>query len=255
MAICDCASDRRILINSNESFHPASTFKICVMMEVFHQAQQGLFSLDEPVIVKNKFLSIADQSEFSLNASDDSETDLYNLLNHPLTIRELVTRMITHSSNLATNILVELVTPRKVTSFMGELGASGLVVRRGVEDNKAFALGLNNSATARAFMQILTKLAVYEVVSQNASEAMIAIMKQQIYNEGIPASLPAAVTVAHKTGWNGLLYHDAAIIYPPNQDPYVLVIMTRGLSDESEGPAFVSALSKWIYDSQAEWRK
>lgn len=253
VAVSDCNSGQGILVNPDVLFHPASTFKVCVMMEAFRQAQQSLFSLDDVILVRNEFYSIVDQSVFSLSVTDDAETDLYTVLGNRLSIRDIITRMITHSSNLATNILIELVTPGKVTGFMHELGAEGLVVRRGVEDNKAFARGLNNTATARSLMQILTKLALHQVVSQDASEAMIGIMKQQHYNEGIPASLPANVTIAHKTGWNGCIYHDAAIIYPPQQNPYVLVVMTSGLSDDKDAPALVSSLSKLIYDNQLAW--
>jgi beta-lactamase class A len=224
------------------------------MMEVFHQAQQGRFSLDDALPIKNEFHSIVDHSVFSLSIGDDSETNLYTFLGKVMPIRDIVVRMITHSSNLATNLLMERVTARKVTSFMHKLGAEGLLIRRGVEDNKAFARGLNNAATAQGLMQILIRLAAHQVVSQVASEEMIAIMKQQHHNEGIPSSLPAEVSVAHKTGWNGQLYHDAAIIYPRSHDPYVLVVMTRGLSDQKEAPSLVASISRIIYDRQSDWR-
>jgi beta-lactamase class A len=253
VAVFDCRSGRRILVNAETPFHAASTMKICVMMEVFRQARQGLFSLDDVILVRNEFLSIVDQSKFFLSIADDSETDLYTLLDRSLPIRDLVTRMITLSSNLATNILIELVAAQKVTDFMSELGAEALLICRGVEDSKAFAHGLNNSATALGLMQILTKLAFHQVVSEEASEAMIAIMKQQKFNEGIPSCLPVEVPVAHKTGSIGLLYHDAAIIYPPDREPYVLVVMTRGLAEDREAPALVSLISKLIYENQQKW--
>jgi beta-lactamase class A len=134
-----------------------------------------------------------------------------------------------------------------VTRFMQALGTNDLVIWRGPEDNKAYALGLNNSATARGLMQILVLLARREVVSPAASEEMNAILRQQHFNEGIPALLPAGVSVAHKTGWNDKLYHDAAIVYPPGHTPYIVVILTSGLSETDEAPALVAALSTGIY--------
>ena len=253
VAVSDLNKEHTILVNPNLSFHPASTFKICVMMEVFHQAQQSLFSLDDGILVKNKFQSIVDQSPFSLSITDDSETNLHACEGRAVPIRDLVIRMITQSSNLATNILIELVTPRKVNEYMRELGAEGLMVRRGVEDNKAFELGLNNAATAKALMTILVKLALHQVVSPDASEAMLAIMKDQRHNEGIPSLLPAGIPIAHKTGWIENLYHDAAIVYPHGRDPYVVVIMTSGLSDVKEAYSLVASLSKLIFDCQNEW--
>ena len=154
------ATGQEILIQPDLSFHPASTFKVCVMMEAFHQARQGLFSLDDAILVKNEFTSIvAGGSPYSLYAKDDSETDLYQHIGGPLAIREIIFRMITASSNLATNLLIERVTPERTTQFMRELGTNDVIVRRGVEDNQAFRLGLNNAATARGLMQTLLKLA------------------------------------------------------------------------------------------------
>jgi beta-lactamase class A len=164
-----------------------------------------------------------------------------------LPIRDLMWQMITVSSNLATNILLERVTPERTTEFMRELGTDEVVVRRGVEDNKAFKLGMNNSASARGLMQILLKLAKKEVVSPEDSGEMLEIMLAQQFNEMIPAELPKEVHVAHKTGWTGTFYHDAGIVYPPNASPFVLVITTKGFDKEEEAHAFIASLSKTVY--------
>jgi beta-lactamase class A len=247
LALYDLASGYQILVHPDVPYHPASTIKLGVMMEVFHQAAQGEFSLDDRLPVKNAFLCIADQSEFSLSPEDDSETELYQHIGKRMPLRELNWRMIVYSSNLATNLLIEKVGASRATHFMQELGTNDLVIRRGPEDNRAFALGLNNSATARSLMQVLVRLAKRSVVSADASDEMIAVLRQQHFNEGIPAKLPEGVSVAHKTGWNEKLYHDAAIVYPPQRTPYVLVIMTSGLPETKEAPALVAALSQAIY--------
>jgi beta-lactamase class A len=247
LALSDLASGFQLLARPDVPFHPASTFKLGVMMEVFHQASQGEFSLDDRLPVRNVFRSIADQSEFSLSQEDDSETGLYKHIGEQMPLRELIRRMIVTSSNLATNLLIQKVGAEHVTRFMQELGTNDLMVRRGPEDNKAHRLGLNNSATARSLMQVLIRLAKREVVSPADSDEMIALLLQQHYNEGIPARLPEGVRVAHKTGWNDRLYHDAAIVYPPQHIPYVVVIMTSGLPEKSEAPALVAALSSAIY--------
>ena len=247
LAICDLASGYQILVKPDVPFHPASTIKLGVMMEVYHQAAQGEFSLDDLLPVKNSFPSLADQSEFSLSPQDDSETELYRQIGEQLPIRDLTRRMIVSSSNLAANLLIEKVGAARATAFMQTLGTNDLVIRRGLEDKKAYALGLNNSATARSLMQILVRLAKRSVVNPQASDEMIAILKQQQFNEGIPAQLPAGVSVAHKTGWIDKIYHDAAIVYPPQHSPYVVVILTSGLSEKEEAPALVAALSAEIH--------
>ena len=131
---------------------------------------------------------------------------------------------------------------------MRQLGADGLAVRRGVEDDKAFRLGMNNSATARGFMQILIKLAKGKVVAPEDSDAMIEILGEQKFNEMIPAQLAADVRVAHKTGWTGKYYHDVGIIYPRKGNPFVFAIMTNGSEKEAEAHSFVASLARNVYD-------
>jgi beta-lactamase class A len=248
LAAHNLGTGEEILIQPDQFFHPASIIKVCVMMEAFRQARQGLFSLDDPMLIKNEFISIADGSIYALSVEDDSEKDLYEHIGEEFPIRELIFRMITISSNLATNLLIERVTPQRTTQLMQELGTSDVIVRRGVEDNKAFRLGLNNAASARGLMRILLKLAKREVVSLQDSDEMIKILLQQKFNEMIPAQLPANVRVAHKTGWNDDLYHDAGIIFPPSRKPFVLVILTRGCKSETDAHALVASLAKIIYD-------
>lgn len=249
LAFHDLANEREILLRPDTAFHPASTIKVCVMMEAFHQAANGELSLEDLIPVKNRFQSIADGTPFSLKPEDDGETDLYNYIRKRLPLRDLIVRMIIRSSNLATNLIIEKVGARRVTQFMYELGVPDLLVLRGPEDNRAFAMGLNNSATARGLMQILLALARGKVVNPAASAEMVDILKQQRFNEGIPARLSLGVDVAHKTGWNEKMYHDAAIVYPPGRAPYVLVILTQGLSESDEAPALVAELSNTIYHS------
>ena len=160
---------------------------------------------------------------------------------------KLVRLMIVESSNLATNLLVEKVTPTSVTAFMAELGAEGLVVLRGVEDSKAFVLGRNNVATARGLMTLLARLAKGLAVSEAASAEMLGILRDQKFNEGIPAGLPEGVSVAHKTGSIRGVYHDAGIVEPTGRRPFVLVVLTRGIADEAVAHRLVASIARVAY--------
>ncbi len=245
------SSGEEILIEPDRPFHPASTIKLCVMLETFHQVQQGLISLDDPVLITNEFHSIVDGSLFSLDVDDDSEQDLYQRIGQSLPRRELVRRMITVSSNLATNLLVEQVRPPQINHFMRDLGLEDLVVLRGVEDKQAYRQGLNNSATARGLMKAFLKLARGEAVSPQASAEMVEILAAQQFHDMIPARLPADVRVAHKDGWVTDHYHDAGIVYPPNGEPFTLAILPKwdGEIAESEAHALVALLAEAIYSS------
>jgi beta-lactamase class A len=240
------------LIHADQPFHPASTIKICIMMEAYRQANAGKISLDDPITVHNQFRSIADDSSYALDVKDDSETELYNCIGQLFSRRQLIRRMITASSNLASNLLLEELGPQRVTAFMQELGTSELQVLRGFEDKLAYRRGMNSSATARGFLHILTQLARHEVISSEASSEMIDILGEQQFNEMIPAGLPAGVRVAHKTGWAADYHHDVGIVYPPHAPPYVLCVLTKGYEEENDPEAYalVASLSRAVYE---EW--
>jgi len=248
VAFHDLHTGQEFFINADESFHPASTIKVAVMMEVFNQVEKGLFWLDDALPVINLFKSIADESMFSVSSQDDSETSLYDKLGLTITIGELTRLMIVRSSNLATNILIQKVSAVCVNALLKELGVEGVQVLRGPEDNKAFALGLNNSATARGLMQIAKLLIQGKVVSFDASEDMINIMRKQEFNEGIPAGLPKEYKVAHKTGWNDNLYHDFGVVFPDRREPYALAIMTSGFENMESAHKAVAEISKSIQE-------
>ena len=250
VAVFDFETGREILVNADESFHPASTIKVHVMMEVFHQAELGSFSLTDCLPILNSFSSIADGSKYSLHVNDDAEQTLYARIGETESIQELTRLMIVRSSNLATNILLEKIGPEAVNDFIQALGIRGVSVIRGVEDSVAFRLGMNNSATARGLTQTMNLIAEKKVVSREASETMIEILLGQEFNESIPALLPESVKVAHKTGWTGNVYHDAGIVFPADRRPYAISILTGGFPEnkEDEAHACMARISKLIYE-------
>jgi beta-lactamase class A len=250
IAFQDFETDSEYFLEADEPFHPASTIKVHVMMEVFRQANEGLLSLEDHLLIINSFTSIADGSRYSLDVNDDAEQTLYSRIGEIETIRELTRLMIVRSSNLATNMLIEKIGTKNVNEFIRALGIEGVTVRRGVEDNVAFRLGMNNSATARGLTQTMNLIARKKVVSEQASEEMIEILLGQEFNESIPALLPNFVKVAHKTGWTNDFYHDTGIVYPKDHKPYVLSIMTKGFLENQEREAHecMANLSKLIYE-------
>ena len=235
-----------LLIQPDVEFHAASTMKVPVMIELFRQARAGTVKLDEPLAVKNEFASIVDGSPYALSTGDDSDAEVYKRIGQTMTLLELCEPMITVSSNFATNLLIQRLGAPNVQRTVDRLGAGGMIVRRGVEDSKAFAAGLNNSTTARALMTIMERIARLEAVDADASRQMIDILKRQHFNDAIPANLPAGTPVAHKTGSITKIHHDAAIVYGPR--PFVLVVLTRGVGDIKESAALIARIARLLYD-------
>ena len=156
--------------------------------------------------------------------------------------------MIIASSNLATNVVIELVDAKKVTQTMRELGASEINVLRVVEDIKAYELGLSHSTTAYALLLTFETLAKGEVVSPKASEEMINILLDQKFRDIIPALLPEEVIVANKTGSITAVHHDSGIVFLADGRKYVLIILSKELGDFDSGTHIMAKVSRMIYD-------
>ncbi|NBB99280.1 MAG: serine hydrolase, partial [Bacteroidetes bacterium] len=247
VALHDLSSGHRLAIRGDRSFHAASTMKVPVMMEVFRQAEAGAFQLDDSLTVRNAFTSIVDGSTYQIE--NDSDEGIYARIGEPMAIRDLTERMITRSSNLATNLIIERVTADSVQQTIERLGAERMQVLRGVEDIKAYRQGFNNTATANDLARILGAIAEERIVSPSASAAMIDILQRQEFNDMIPAGLPPGTEVAHKTGWVTEIHHDAAIIYPPDRPPYVLVVLTEGIADRNESAGLVATIARVVAET------
>jgi len=249
LALKDLETGEGLFLNEKARMHAASTMKVAVMVEVFKQAAEGKFSLDDTLVVKNEFRSIADGSPYSLSATDDSDPEMYSRLGQKMPIRELVERMITVSSNLGTNILMDLVEAENIMATLAAMGISGMEVLRGVEDSRAFERGLNNQTDALALMQLLEAIATGRAVSEASTVEMMAILTRQRFRAGIPAGVPEAVPVGNKTGSISGIEHDAAVVFPPGRKPYILVVLTRGVQSSEAGERLMARLSALIYQA------
>src|SRR5712691_7511970 len=236
--------------NADHYFHAASTMKLAVLLGVFRQVERGELALDAPVHVRNRFTSIVNQEPFMLDLGRDSDPDVYGHLGKTLTVHELAYWMITKSSNLATNLLVDIVGIGTIQQALDEMDIDGIRILRGVEDQAAFEAGLNNEVTANGLLKLLRLIAEGKAVSRQACDEMLKIMLDQQHRSGIPAGLPKTARVAHKTGNISTVHHDAGIVYIDDRKPYVLVILTQFQAETGRGTA-VADVSRDIFNTIA----
>ena len=254
VAVMDLSSAREILLNEREVFHAASTMKTPVMIEVFRQASAGRFSLEDSLAVRNEFKSIVDGSPYAMDIGQDSDDSMYSLLGRKATVRALVVQMITVSSNLATNLLIDLVGADSVTSTMRALGAADIQVLRGVEDTKAFQKGLNNTTTAYDLMVIMAALAQGRAGDSASSAEMLEILSQQKFRDKIPSLLPEGTRVAHKTGSITGVEHDSGIVFVPDGRSFVIVVLSKEIGDTGKTQRAFGEVSRMVYDVLAHER-
>ncbi|MDX1531964.1 MAG: serine hydrolase [Rhodothermales bacterium] len=239
-------------------FHAASTVKVAVLFGLFDAFERGALPRDGRLHVRNRFLSAADGEPFRVATSRDGNAEVYDALGRTLPLVDLARHMIQTSSNLATNLLVDLVGVEPIRAALHRYDVPGIDVVRGVEDERAWAAGLNNTVTADGLVRLF-RVIHDEALSPDSSEAMREILVGQQFRSGIPGGLPEAVRdeaeVAHKTGDISTVTHDAGLVFLPNRAPYAVAILTEwdpeGEASQSERRATVAAVSRVVYDALA----
>jgi len=237
--------------NADAIYHAASTMKVPVMMEVFREVEAGELSFDQKIKIVNEFTSIVDGSKFAVDPKEDSDAELYNWIGKEKPLRELLERMITRSSNLATDLIIGLVTPEKVRALMTKIGAKDMYVLRGVEDIKAYQAGKINTTSARSLAICMKELMDPKLFSASSRNEIFEILTHQEFRKGIPNGIHADerhLTVANKTGDLTEINHDAAIIRDSKGATSILVILTRGVKDDAKGKELIAVLAGDIWD-------
>ncbi len=242
VAFHDLHTARRLGLSDDRVFHAASTMKVPVLWELYRQHDEGERDVGDPVPVRNTFRSVHDGSPFTLDT--DRDTRLLGALGEGLPAREIAHGMITLSSNLGTNLLLELLDPARVQATLDAAGAGEVQVRRGVSDIPAFEAGLSNETTARGLLRVMELLARCEGIGRASCAEMHGILEEQAFRSEIPAGLPAGMRVGNKTGSITRVLHDAAIVHPEGRSPWVLVVLTEGFSDSDHASALVADLAR-----------
>ena len=235
-------------LNSDRWFHAASTIKVPVLLAVYDAIEQRRLEPYSRVHVRNRFLSALDGSPYRVQASRDANAEVYAALGKMMTVHELAEHMIVTSSNLATNLLLDVVGIEAARETMARLQLTGIDLQRGVEDEAAWEAGLNNRVTARGLCDAMRLIEEGKAISKQSSAAMLDILHQQRFKSGIPAGLPDDARVAHKTGEMSTVAHDAGIVYLDGRDAYVLVVLTEWLPGAEGRQKAIARVSRAVYE-------
>jgi beta-lactamase class A len=249
VAVFDAETGATLEYRGDRWFHAASTIKVAILAGVYAAIHEGRWPPHARLHVRNRFFSAADGSVFRISAERDANGEVHAAIGKMMRIRELAHHMITTSSNLATNLLLDLVGLETVQGVLDHFKIDGIDVRRGVEDERAFATGISNRVTARGLVSLLRAIEEEKVFSPELSREMLDILHGQAFKTGIPGRLPRDVRVAHKTGDISTVAHDCGIVYPSGRKPYVVAILTEWEPDSGRRTATISSVSFLIYDA------
>ncbi len=248
VAVHDLESGLRFSLRGERWFHAASTIKVAVLLAIFRAADEGRLHLDDSLHVRNRFISAANGSPFRLNSDSDAMPELYQTIGRTAKILALAEGMIAASSNLAANLLLDFVGVEYARKVLRDAQVDGVELRRGVEDHAAHERGINNEVTADGLVSLLSAVRG-DFLSNESKEQAIRILLEQRFNSMLPARLPAHATVAHKTGEISTACHDMGIVYLPEREPYLAVILTEFDPEHDGRREIVAAISEAIYRS------
>lgn len=248
VALLDFESGFRFSLAGDRWFHAASTIKLAVLLAIFRAADEDRLRLDDSLHVRNRFVSAANGSPFRVDPGSDAMPELYQAIGRTAKISALTEGMIVASSNLATNLLLDFVGVEYARKVLRDAKVSGVELRRGVEDRAAHEKNIDNEATADGLLALLGALRG-DFLRKESKEQAISILLAQRFNSMIPAGLPAHATVAHKTGEISTACHDVGIVYLPEREPYIAVILTEFDAEQNGRHETVAAISEMVYRS------
>lgn len=247
VSIADLETGAEFHYHADRWFHAASTIKVAILVGVFGAIFRGDLLPQSRVHVRNRFLSAYDGSPYRVRLDRDANPDVHREVGRTLRVSELADAMITTSSNLATNLLLDLVGLDVLQRTIEGFGLAGIDLRRGVEDDTAFEHGINNRVTANGLVGLLRLIGEERAFSPALSRQMVDVLLGQQFKSGIPAGLPRGAKVAHKTGEISTIAHDAGLVYLPDRRPYALSVLTEWEPSATERSATIAAASYLAY--------
>lgn len=232
--------------------HAASTIKIAILYALYAAIDERRFGPHRRLHVRNRFASSVGGTPFRVSPGRDGNSDVHAAIGRTMRLSELAAHMITTSSNLATNLLIELVGIDYARQALAAASIDGIELVRGVEDDLAFEAGINNRVTSNGLVRLLR--AIYESwgVSARATGDMLDILFMQQFRSGIPAGLPpearAKARIANKTGEISTAAHDAGIVFIAGRKPYVLAVLTEHEPASGKRMEPVAKVSAAVYE-------
>lgn len=230
VAILDLTDGHKYLLHANDVFAQASSIKICVLAELYRQAQQGKLKLTD---------------FYTVNASDlVPDSDIMNGLTPGvtrITLRDLATMMVAVSDNSATNVLIDRVGMENVNAFLDSLGLSRTRLRRKMMDIKAAAEGRENISTPAEMVFLLEALYRGKVLNKQMTDDFFKVLSTH-KDSWIPRLLPDDVKIANKPGALEAVRNDSGVVFLEKR-PYIICVMTTYLRREREGEEAISNVS------------
>ncbi len=241
VAILDLNSGQTLLIRPDELFPQASSIKIAVLAELYHQAQQAAHGANGKATLNDRYVVRAQDIVPDSSILGGLTPGVSSLTNH-----DLATIMVAVSDNSATNVLIDRLGMDNVVRLTGSLGLLHTQLRRKMMDLQAAALGKENISTPREMMTLLEQIYRGKVIEAPLLDDFFNVLATH-KDSWIPRDLPADLKIANKPGELEGVRNDSGIVFVKNR-PYVICVMSTYLASERAGEEAISRISRLAYD-------
>jgi beta-lactamase class A len=240
VAIEDLSSGQKFFLRADSVFPQASSIKIAVLAELYHQAQQSA----EGQTGKVRLTDLYTMQSSDLVADSDIMGGLTPGVTR-ITNRDLATMMVAVSDNSATNVLIDHLGMDNVNALLDSLGLPNTRLRRKMMDIKAAAEGRENISTPQEMMTLLEKIYQGKVLNKEMTADFFKVLSTH-KDSWIPRDLPDGLQIANKPGELEGVRNDSGIVFVPNR-PYIICVMTTYLSRERDGEEAIAKISSATY--------
>ncbi len=240
VAVLDLTNGDQYLLNGDEVFPQASSIKIAVLAELYHQQEQS----DKGVSGKAKLTDLYTVRSADLVADSFIMGGLTPGVTR-ITNRDLATMMVAVSDNSATNVLIDHVGLENVNALMDNLGLKHTRLLRKMMDLEAAKQGRENVATPREMMTLLRTIYQGKLLNPKLTEDFLKVLSTP-KDSALLRGLPEDVRAASKPGELEGVRNDSGIIFAQNR-PFILCVMTTYLSDPEAGKAAITRITQAAY--------
>ncbi len=224
-----------LTLQSEEDFPAASLVKLPILAVLFKAHQEGKVDLDQKVIIKRKDITGGSGKIKAMS------------LPHETTLRELAKLMITISDNTATNKIIDILGFDYINQQFKEIGLKNTILKRKMMDFSSRRKGIENYINSRDIVYLLKKIYNGNLINKEYSKIALEFLKEQKVNDRLPRYLPEGVVVAHKTGLERGIVHDAGIVLTPKGD-YVICALLKGIKSYRKAKKIIAEISLLTYN-------
>jgi len=222
--------------NKDKLFPSASLAKIPIMSACFLAAQEGRIKLNREIVLKSR-----DKFSGSGILKDMRPGITFS-------VEELIGLMIYDSDNTATNMLINIVGIDYLNNTFNSFGLKNTNLSRKIADFSSRDRGIENYTTAADMALILEGMYRRDLVNKDISGKCLKVLKLQRVNDRIPKYLPVDVTVAHKTGLERGICHDAGIVFSCKGDFLICVLTKHANLNSIASKEFIARIALHTYN-------